>query len=146
MSGDHKLDEQPTPIGLDPDIFAESARGSLAAHRRNRDEALAMANSGVVSFEQAFTAAEVFARLASSFGDPADRKRLAGMLFKRAELWGIDEASFSYPVAQALAQLDAAADAGDMEAAVYMSLAADNGIPSSLFKLAQQLRQLEATV
>ncbi len=146
MSGDHKLDDTPETASLDPAMFAASARGSLEAHRLNRDDALALAHSGVAPFDQVFAVAEVFARMASSFGHPADRKTLAGMLFKRAQLFSTDDESFGNQFAQAMAQLDAAADAGDVEATTILTLVGEAGTPPALFKLAQALRDLGSTV
>ncbi len=132
-------------VGIPQELFAASARGSLDAHRKIRDEALLMASGGTAPFDQAFAVAEAFARLAASLGNTQDRKTLAGLLFHRANMAGDDENAMAIAAAQGLAQLGAAADDGDEEALMFIGRAAHDGVPQSVFDLAKQLRAAGAT-
>ena len=132
-------------VGISQELFAASARGSLDAHRKIRDEALLMASGGTAPFDQAFAVAEAFARLAASAGSTQDRKTLAGILFHRANMSADCEETLAIAAAQGLAQLDAAVDEGDEDAAAFIQRAADDGLPQSVFDLAKQMRASGAT-
>jgi hypothetical protein len=106
-----------------PDLIRLAARGDLTAQRqifRRLLDTLPACRAEQV--EEVLGGAELAARMAASWGDPSDRKALAGLLQLRAELPTADHDQAVLNSAECLVLLNRLAAEGDEQAAESVAL------------------------
>lgn len=123
------------------DIIALAEAGDLEAQRALARVSLDLVSQGAMPLAEGLDTAETYARMASQSRQAYDAFLIAGILFTRAGLTGEadDEGAVGF-AAEGLAWLNAAADAGDEDAATYLAMIGDTGgVPHAAFKLAQAM-------
>jgi hypothetical protein len=126
------------------DLAVLAARGDVVAQRQLREGFFAIAKECAVEHSMdAFASGEVFARLAAEHGDPDDLKRLASVLFKRAEFSWLSHSARLGLVAEAIKILTPLRAVGDPDATCALATLADQEGSCEFFDLAARMTLTE---